>query len=72
MNHFFESFHSSKISLKNFHILFYQYQQMNGQLSYPESLSTKQTTTKNSENTGVGERQAQQCGEVKLVSDILW
>ena len=32
MNHFFESFDSSKISLKNFHILFYQYQQMNGQL----------------------------------------
>ena len=32
MNQFFESFDSSKISLKNFHILFYQYQQMNGQL----------------------------------------
>ena len=32
MNQFFESFDSSKISLKKFHILFYQYQQMNGQL----------------------------------------
>jgi hypothetical protein len=32
MNHFFESFDSSKISLKNLHIQFYQYTQMNGHL----------------------------------------